>query len=314
VSIEKTVLVTGGAGYVGSHVVRALAAARETVIVVDDLSTGHPLALPKGVEFVRCRVGCRPAMECLMKEWKVHVVVHLAARAYVGESILFPLEYYRTNLAEGLALLEAMHATGVNRMIFASSCTVYGPSDRQAVNESALIQPTNPYGHSKSVFEQMLRSAERAYDLRWVSLRFFNVAGAAIDGEVGEWHDPEPHLIPRVLRSMLSTEPGRRLQNCAEVATINGTDWPTPDGTCVRDYVHVEDIARAHLCALEYIQANGACRPFNLATGRGVSVRQILHTCSQRSGVELPIVEGVRRPGDVATIVGDPSNAWRELG
>lgn len=290
------VLVTGGAGYVGSHTVLALLEAGHRVTVLDNLCTGHAEAVPAGVRFERADV--REAA-LLLRDGGFEGVIHFAARALVEESMRKPELYYEANLVAGFYLLDAVRQSAVRRFVFSSSCSVYGVPDRIPIPEDSLRRPINPYGFTKAAFEQMLEEYRRVHGLGFAALRYFNAAGCDPAGRVGEDHDPETHLIPRVLRATL---PG------AEPFAIAGIDYPTADGTCVRDYVHVADLAAAHVTALEKT-APGEGTVLNLGTGRGHSVRQVLAQAAEVVGKEIPHRVGPRRPGDPPSLVALPERA-----
>ncbi len=303
------VLVTGGAGYVGSVSVETLAAAGHEVIVLDDLSTGHAGAVPDGARLEHGSYGDEAAMVELLDNARIEAILHCAARSLVPESIVEPAKYYRDNVAGGIALLEAARRTGVNRMVFSSTAAVYGIPDSIPIAEDAPLRPINPYGETKRTFEGALRWYGAAYGLRAVSLRYFNVAGASeLNGEV---HDPETHLIPNVLTAIEG----------AAALTVFGEDYPTPDGTCVRDYIHVVDLADAHLRALD---ATASADPrldpaagllvCNLGSGGGFSIRQVLTVTESIVGRPVPHTIGPRRPGDPPVLVASAARAKEVLG
>ena len=296
-------LVTGGAGYVGGHAVRALLDAGHEVVVFDNLVYGHAETVP--CELVVGELADRAALDRALGGRRLDAVLHFAAYAYVGESVTEPAKYWRNNVAAGIELLDAMRANGVNRIVFSSTCATYGYPDRVPVTEDEPKKPESPYGESKLTFERVLASYAHAYDLRSVSLRYFNAAGARPDGTLGEDHEPETHLIPLVLRVAAGQSP---------IIKLFGTDYPTPDGTCIRDYIHVDDLASAHLLALDAMEEQGACKAFNLGTGRGYSVREIVDACQRVTGREIPVEEVARRPGDPAALYADNSKVRRELG
>ncbi len=309
------VLVCGGAGYIGSHVVRMLIEAGRRPVVMDDLSTGHRASLPEDVELIAGSVGDKAVLASVFASHDVTAVMHFCANAYVGESVEDPRKYYRNNLANGLLLLEAMLDADVRNIVFSSSCTVYGHPERVPVDESCRIRPISPYGRTKAMFEQILGDFELAYGFRWVSLRYFNAAGAMPDGSIGEDHDPETHLIPLVLRQALRVaRPEAREGGRDEPLEIFGDDYETRDGTCVRDYVHVLDLGSAHLQALDYLLAGGDPVAVNLANGAGFSVREVIAASQRVTGVEIPFEIAPRRPGDPAELVGDAGLAARVLG
>jgi UDP-glucose 4-epimerase len=296
-------LVTGGAGYVGGHAVRALLDAGHEVVVFDNLVYGHAETVP--CELVVGDLADRPALDAVLGARQFDAVLHFAAYAFVGESVTEPAKYWRNNVAAGLELLDAMRAHGVLRLVFSSTCATYGYPDRVPVTEDESKKPESPYGESKLTFERVLASYARAYDLRSVSLRYFNAAGARPDGTLGEDHDPETHLIPLVLRVAAGLAPSIK---------VFGTDYPTPDGTCIRDYIHVDDLASAHILALDAMGEPDACKAFNLGTGRGYSVREVVEACRRVTGRAIPVEEVARRPGDPAALYADNSRIRQALG
>ncbi len=300
------ILVTGGAGYVGSVSVEALLAAGHEAVVLDDLTTGHRTAVPDGATLHVGTYADRAALVSLLEAERIEAVLHCASRSLVGESIRDPSRYYLDNVAGGVALLEAMRDSGIDRLVFSSSAAVYGVPDLSPIPEDAPLRPINPYGESKRTFEGALDWYGRAYGLRSVSLRYFNVAGATEWS--GEDHDPETHLIPAVLQAV---EAGRPV-------TIFGADYPTPDGTCIRDYIHVADLADAHLLALE-ATAPGDPRTdgptvFNLGNGDGFSVREIVAAAEAVVGRPIPYDVGERRVGDPPVLVARSTRAAEVLG
>jgi UDP-glucose 4-epimerase len=296
-------LVTGGAGYVGGHAVRALLDAGHDVTVFDNLVYGHAETVP--CELVVGDLSDRPLLDSVLGGKQFDAVLHFAAYAYVGESVTEPAKYWRNNVAAGIELLDAMRANGVNKLVFSSTCATYGYPDQVPVTEDEPTKPESPYGESKLTFERVLASYAHAYDLRSVSLRYFNAAGARPDGTLGEDHEPETHLIPLVLRVAAGRAPGIK---------VFGTDYPTPDGTCIRDYIHVDDLASAHVLALGKLDQPGACLAFNCGTGQGYSVREIIDACRRVTGHPIPTEEVERRPGDPAALYADNSKIKRELG
>lgn len=297
------VLVTGGAGYVGSHCVRRLVAAGHRVVVYDDLSSGHAGAVPDGVALVRADLGDLDTLSKALSG-SIDAVMHFAAHLDVGESVRAPLKYYANNVSNTVGLLRLMEACDVRRLVFSSTCATYGVPQALPIREDAPQQPINPYGRTKLAIEWALADCAVAWELAGCALRYFNASGAAADGSIGEDHDPEIHLVPLVLQAAA----GRR-----EHIGIFGTDYPTPDGTCVRDYVHVEDLADAHLSALEALE-EGRFQAYNLGTGRGTSVREIIDAAGRVTGREIPVREAERRPGDPPVLYADPSRIQRALG
>jgi len=291
------VLVVGGAGYIGSHAARALKRAGHDVIIFDNLSTGFEL-LAAGSEFVKGDILDSAALTRVLP--RVQAIMHFAAHAYVGESVTNPRKYFRNNVEGGLSLLNAALEAGVKKIIFSSTCAVYGEVAKVPIEENAPRQPVNPYGVSKLFFEQALEAYDRAYGLRFASLRYFNAAGADDSGEIGELHDPETHLIPLALRAAAGTGP--ELQ-------VFGSDYPTPDGTCIRDYIHVNDLATAHLKALEHLAAGKDSFAVNLGTGKGESVREVISAVEEVTGKRVPHKVVPRRPGDPPALVANPAKA-----
>jgi UDP-glucose 4-epimerase len=299
-----TYLIVGGAGYIGSHVVKALCARGARVLVLDDLSRGHRAAAG-GATLIEGNLGDRALLDAVLGAEAVDCVMHFAALIEVGESVIVPLTYYENNVARTLVLLDAMRKHGVDRFIFSSTAAVYGEPQRVPIDEAQPLAPQSPYGWSKRVVEQMLADCAAAHGLRYVSLRYFNAAGADPSGSIGEDHRPESHLIPLVLQVAL----GQR-----EQIAIYGTDWDTPDGTCVRDYIHVSDLARAHLLAAEHLLAGGASAVFNLGCQEGHSVRTIIELARTVTGAPIPEQAAPRRPGDPARLVASSAKIRDALG
>jgi UDP-glucose 4-epimerase len=301
------ILVTGGAGYVGSVSVAAIIEAGHDVVVLDDLSTGHQAAVPDAARLEVGSYGDRDSLASLLESARIDAVLHCAARSLVGESVEDPAKYYRDNVAGGIDLLEAVRLSGVERFVFSSTAAVYGVPDATPIPEDAPTRPINTYGETKRTFESALAAYGRAYGLRSVSLRYFNVAGAT--AERGEDHDPETHLIPNLIRAVAA--PGRPV-------TIFGDDYPTPDGTCIRDYIHVADLADAHLLALEATSPGDAraAQPLvlNLGSGDGFSVKEVLAAAERVVGRPIPQTIGPRRTGDPAVLVAAASRAAEILG
>jgi UDP-glucose 4-epimerase len=288
------ILVVGGAGYIGSHAVRFLLAAGHQVTVYDNLSRGHREAVPDGL-LVEGELTDRSKLVSLLRERQIDAVMHFAAFALVNESVNEPSVYYRNNVIAALELLDAMKEAGVRKIVFSSTTATYGEPDTMPISEQTPQQPINPYGFTKLVIEHALADYANAYGFGYAALRYFNAAGAHPDGSIGEDHDPESHLIPVVLQVAL----GQR-----EHLTIFGNDFATPDGTCLRDYIHVDDLAGAHLRALELIEpGKGICA--NLGTGRGTSVQEIVEACREITGHPIPTIMGERRAGDPAELVAD---------
>jgi UDP-glucose 4-epimerase len=299
------VLVTGGAGYIGSHAVKQLIELGHEVVVVDNLLRGHRGALHPQAEFHPLTLADTAALAAVFRRRAVDCVMHFAALIAVGESVRHPVDYYDNNTAGTLSLLKATREAGVPRFVFSSTAAVYGEPEKNPIVEELRKEPINPYGRSKWFVEQILADHAAAQrEFGYVALRYFNVAGAAADGSLGEDHDPETHLIPLVLFAA----DGRR-----EAITVFGADYPTPDGTCIRDYIHVEDLCAAHIAAMEALQP-GDAHAYNLGIGRGYSVREVLDAARQVTGRDIPTRYGDRRPGDPAVLYADPSKARQELG
>jgi UDP-glucose-4-epimerase GalE len=297
------VLVTGGAGYIGSHAVRRLLAHGHDVHVFDSLSMGHRAAVPVDRLTVG-DLGDADHLDHVLLMHRTEAVVHFAAYAYVGESVLQPARYYWNNLHHGLVLLERMRRQGISKFVFSSSCSTYGVPDRVPIFEDSPQRPVSPYGWTKLALEQVLLDYARAYGWTVAVLRYFNAAGAAADGSLGEDHTPETHLIPLVLKVALGLR---------QHIDIFGTDYPTRDGTCVRDYVHVDDLAEAHCLAMEQLQP-GAVRIFNVGIGAGYSVREVIETARSVTGKPIPVREGPRRAGDPAELIADSTRIRTSLG
>lgn len=302
--MQQPVLVTGGAGYIGSHTAKALALAGYTPVVLDDLSTGHRWAVKWG-PLVEGDIGDKPLLCRIIDRYSIGAVIHFAAKAYVGESMQYPRKYFQSNVVKSLDLLHALIDCQVSKVVFSSSCATYGIPERLPIDEDNRQCPVNPYGDSKLFVEKALRWYEGAYGLRSVCLRYFNAAGADPEGEIGELHNPETHLIPLVLQAAIGLSPK---------VTIFGTDYPTPDGTAIRDYIHVSDLADAHVRALEYLANNSASTAINLGTECGHSVRDVIRCAEEVSRRQLHLREEPRRPGDPAVLVASTRRAEQLLG
>lgn len=291
------VLVIGGAGYIGSHAARALNRAGHEVIIFDNLSTGYE-RLASGFELIKGDILDAKALPGALT--RIDAIMHFAAHAYVGESVTNPKKYFRNNVEGGLALLNAALEAEVKTIIFSSTCAVYGEVAKVPIAEDIPREPVNPYGVSKLFFEQALEAYGRAYGFRYGSLRYFNAAGADEGGEIGELHDPETHLIPLALRAAAGKGPELQVFGC---------DYPTPDGTCIRDYIHVSDLATAHVKALEYLAGGGSSFSANLGTGIGASINEVISTVEKVTGKPVPRKMVPRRPGDPPALVANPSKA-----
>lgn len=302
--MNRPILVTGGAGYIGSHTANLLANTGNTPVVIDNLSTGHRWAARFGPLHV-AEIQDPLAVKEIVQKYGIEDVIHFAAKAYVGESVQNPRKYFRENVANTVHLLDTLLDCGVRRIIFSSTCATYGEPRELPIRESEPQSPLNPYGESKLFIERMLKWYGEAYGLQWMALRYFNAAGADPSGEIGEVHDPETHLIPCAIEAAL----GQRTH-----LDVFGTDYPTPDGTAIRDYTHVNDLARAHLLGLDYLREGGSSIALNLGTGSGQSVMDVVKAVNAASQRELPIRLQDRRPGDPPHLVADPSLAKEVLG
>jgi len=298
-----TILITGGAGYIGSVTTELLRARGEQVVVLDNLSRGYRDAVAPEIPFYQGNVGDRDLVARIAREHDIDACVHFAAFAYVGESVTQPTLYYENNVAQGINLLGALVTAGVRRFVFSSTCATYGEPQQIPIDETHPQQPANPYGWSKLFIERVLADYDRAYDLKFVALRYFNASGASPDR--GERHDPETHLIPLVLKVA---------QNQLDYVTVFGDDYPTHDGTCVRDYIHVSDLGDAHALALDYLRDGGSSTAINLGNGHGYSVLEVINAARDVTRQEIPTkIEG-RRAGDPSHLVADSSKARSVLG
>ena len=298
------VLVAGGAGYIGSHTSKALAKAGHEPLVLDNLSSGHRWAVKWG-RLLGWDLADTEMLPQFLEKERVEAVLHFAASLLVGESVQNPRKYYWNNVVNTLRLLDTMLEAGVKRIVFSSSAAVYGNPQKVPIPEDHPKEPVNPYGETKLGMERALQWYGHAYGLKWIALRYFNAAGADPDGEIGEAHDPEAHLIPLIIQAAL----GRRKH-----VEIYGTNYPTPDGTAIRDYIHVADLADAHLRALDYLVGGGESRALNLGTGQGYSVREVINAAGKVSGRPVPFREAPRRAGDPPVLVADASHAGKMLG
>lgn len=298
------ILVTGGAGYIGSHTSKLLRGCGFEPIVVDNLSTGHREAVKWG-PLIEDDLSSSVAIQEVLTKQRIDAVVHFAASAYVGESMSDPRKYFRNNVVSTLNLLEGMLGAGVKTIVFSSSCAIYGIPEKVPIGEEQPQHPVNPYGESKLFMERALGWYGKAYGFSWMALRYFNAAGADPEGELGEWHKPETHLIPLLMRAALDE---------GQPVEIYGTDYPTPDGTAVRDYIHVTDLAEAHLLALRQLLGGGGSGALNLGTGRGYSVREVVRAVEEASGRRVRTRLAGRRAGDPPALVADPGKAGTGLG
>jgi UDP-glucose 4-epimerase len=298
------ILVTGGAGYIGSQVVLDLARNGHQPIIFDNLSKGHKEAVKAGL-LIEGDLCDSTLIKKVLTEEKIDAVIHLAAYSLVGESVQDPQKYFQNNIGNGMILLDAMLACNVKYFVLSSTAAVYGEPDQIPITEEHPKKPTNPYGFSKLTLEGILDAYDRAYGLRYISLRYFNAAGADPEVEIGEDHNPESHLIPIVLQAALGIRPNIQLF---------GNDYPTPDGTCIRDYIHVADLSQAHILALQSLIQGGASRCFNLGIGHGYSNLQVIETARKVTGKQINVIETPRRPGDPAVLVASSDRIKRELG
>lgn len=303
---DAAILVVGGAGYIGSHTVRQLVASGRRVVVLDNLVYGHADALVDDeVVFIEGDLGDRALLDRVFTDHEIQAVMHFAAYAYVGESVTDPGKYYQNNLAAPIVLLDAMRAHGVNIFIFSSTCATYGNPQYVPMDEQHPQNPINPYGASKWMLERVLDDYSHAYGLKFAALRYFNAAGCSLDGLIGEDHNPETHLIPLVLEAAAGTRPH---------ITVFGTDYPTPDGSCVRDYIHVNDLARAHILAIDTLEGGADSFKCNLGTGIGHSVKELIAAAERVTGRTIQVVYGERRAGDPPELVAAPGLARSLLG
>ena len=300
----QSVLVTGGAGYIGAHACKALSSAGYLPVTYDNLVYGHPEAVRWG-PLEKGDIGNPQQLESVLQKYKPLAVMHFAAFAYVGESVTNPAKYYRNNVAGTLSLLEAMKNCNIDKLIFSSTCATYGMPNQIPIDENHPQNPINPYGRTKLMIEWIMQDFASAYDLKFAALRYFNAAGADPNAEIGENHNPETHLIPLVLDVALGKK------DCLE---IYGTDYDTPDGTCIRDYIHVSDLAEAHLLALEYLKQGGTSNAFNLGNGNGFSVKEVIETAKEITGCRIPYLESERRPGDPSVLIGSSEKIINHLG
>lgn len=311
------ILVTGGAGYIGSHVAKELVGSGQDVVILDNLTTGHRETVEEikklaegmdkagSLELVVGDTGDRAKVTEVLRNYAVEAVVHLAASSQVGESMLNPGKYFDNNVSRAVNLLECMQECRVKRIVFSSTAAVYGEPLEVPITEDHPVQPTNVYGESKLMVEKMLAWYDRIYGIKYVSLRYFNAAGADSSGELGEWHEPETHLIPIVMQKVL----GQRAS-----LTVFGEDYPTPDGTCIRDYIHVTDLAQAHILALEALGKGMDSRIYNMGNGNGYSVKEVIRTVTEAVEQDIPYTIGARRVGDPAVLVASSQRIRAELG
>lgn len=299
------ILVTGGAGYIGSHVAEALKEAGYIPVVYDNLSTGHREAVPEDVTLIEGDIHDTALVEKVMREYEIGAVIHFAASSLVGESMSNPAKYYYNNVEGSQHLLEAMRRAGVKRIVFSSTAAVYGEPDEIPIKESSRLCPTNVYGRTKLVIEGMLADYDMAYGMRYTALRYFNAAGASYKHSIGEDHMPESHLIPLILKTA---------QGVRDKIAVYGTDYPTKDGTCIRDYIHVCDLAKAHVLALEHLLRGGQSRVYNLGSEHGFSVREMIDYAKKITEVDFAVVEEARRAGDPAVLIASSKRIRAELG
>ena len=299
------ILVCGGAGYIGSHAVHQLIEKGESVVIVDNLQTGHRDAVHPKAKFYEGDIRDADVLDKIFTENAIDTVVHFAANSLVGESVEKPLKYFNNNVYGMQILLESMVKHSVDKIVFSSTAAVYGEPKRIPILEDDPTEPTNPYGESKRIMEKMMKWVSRANGVRFVSLRYFNAAGAIEDGSIGEDHNPESHLIPLILQVPM----GKR-----EHITVFGEDYPTPDGTCLRDYIHVIDLADAHVLAIDYLRKGGESNIFNLGNGRGFSVKEMIEAAKKATGRDIKVEIGARRAGDPAQLIASSEKAKKVLG
>ena len=300
-----SILVCGGAGYIGSHTVHQLVEKGEDVVIVDNLQTGHMGAVNPKAKFYKGDIREAEVLDWIFTENKIDAVVHFAANSLVGESMTNPLKYFNNNVYGMQVLLEAMVRHGIDKIVFSSTAATYGEPERIPIMEDDRTEPTNPYGQSKLIMEKMMKWVSLANGIRYVSLRYFNAAGAIEDGSIGEDHSPETHLIPLILQVPL----GKR-----DHITVFGEDYPTPDGTCLRDYIHVLDLADAHVLAIDYLRRGGESNIFNLGNGQGFSVKEMIEAAREATGLDIKVEIGERRAGDPAQLIASSEKARKVLG
>ena len=300
-----SILVCGGAGYIGSHTVHQLVEKGEDVVIVDNLQTGHMGAVNPKAKFYKGDIREAEVLDRIFTENKIDAVVHFAANSLVGESMTNPLKYFNNNVYGMQVLLEAMVRHGIDKIVFSSTAATYGEPERIPIMEDDRTEPTNPYGQSKLIMETMMMWVSLATGIRYVSLRYFNAAGAIEDGSIGEDHSPETHLIPLILQVPL----GKR-----DHITVFGEDYPTPDGTCLRDYIHVLDLADAHVLAIDYLRRGGESNIFNLGNGQGFSVKEMIEAAREATGLDIKVEIGERRAGDPAQLIASSEKARKVLG
>ena len=300
-----SILVCGGAGYIGSHTVHQLVEKGEDVVIVDNLQTGHMGAVNPKAKLYKGDIREAEVLDRIFTENKIDAVVHFAANSLVGESMTNPLKYFNNNVYGMQVLLEAMVRHGIDKIVFSSTAATYGEPERIPIMEDDRTEPTNPYGQSKLIMEKMMKWVSLANGIRYVSLRYFNAAGAIEDGSIGEDHSPETHLIPLILQVPL----GKR-----DHITVFGEDYPTPDGTCLRDYIHVLDLADAHVLAIDYLRRGGESNIFNLGNGQGFSVKEMIEAAKEATGLDIKVEIGERRAGDPAQLIASSEKARKVLG
>jgi UDP-glucose 4-epimerase len=301
----KTILVSGGAGYIGSHTVQALIERGSKVVVLDSLVTGHRGAVSKDAIFHEGDISDIELIGRIVKEYQVDAVIHFAARSLVGESMSKPDLYFYENTAKTNIFIAALLSQGVNKIVFSSTAATYGLPEEIPMPEASKTEPINPYGASKLMIEQSMYWMEKAYGLKWIALRYFNAAGASFDGSIGEDHATETHLIPLVLKTALGQRPA---------ISVFGTDYNTPDGTCIRDYIHVVDLAEAHILALEALEKGMESGAYNVGTGKGYSVREVIEMAKKVTGLEIPVIDAPRREGDPDVLVAKVQRIENKLG
>jgi UDP-glucose 4-epimerase len=299
-----TVLVTGGAGYIGSHTVRKLIDKKFDVVILDNISRGHIESVPKNVHFENVDLLSEKDLDNVLAKYKIDAVIHFAAFAYVGESVENPVLYYQNNVVGSFNLIKSVNKAGIKKFVFSSTCSIYGNPENIPISEKEPANPINPYARTKYMIENILNDFDTSFGLKYVALRYFNAAGDSDNGSIGESHNPEPHLIPLVLFTAL----GKR-----DSIKIYGDDYPTPDGTCIRDYIHVNDLADAHIRALDYLE-KGESTVINLGTGNGYSVKEIVDEARKVTGKEIKAEIVSRRPGDPAILIADNKKAKEVLG
>lgn len=301
---KDKILIIGGAGFIGSHMVKMLSQNKKEVIILDNLSSGHEYLITAGT-LIKGDMGNIKDYEYIFQNYNINLVIHFASSSLVGESVKEPLKYYYNNVSKTITLLKLMKKYNIKKIIFSSSAAIFGNPEKIPIDEDCPLNPITPYGRSKLMIEEILRDCDKSWGLKYISLRYFNAAGADLDAQIGEDHNPETHLIPTVLQVVL---------NLRKNIEIYGTDYPTYDGTCIRDYIHVNDICRAHLLGMEYLDCNNKSQIFNIGNGEGFSVKEVIETAQVITNSSIPYIKSDRRYGDAVHLVASSKKIQKELG